>query len=74
MGWRFYVLAPEIMMNRFRRVVTSDGGVTRGDGAAVAAAAVAAGGLGVLGCVRDNERLVSGLEPYDTLSVGDGAG
>ena len=44
-------------------------GVTEDDGAAVAA-----GGLGVLGCVRDTERLVSGHWPNDTLSAGNGAG
>ena len=49
----------------------SDRGVTRGDGAAAAVATVAAGGLGVLGCVRDTRRLVSAHRAYDTLSAGN---
>ena len=41
-------------------------GVTRDDGAAVAV-----GGLGVLGCVRDTRRLVSAHRAHDTLSAGN---
>ena len=48
----------------------SDRGVTRGDGAAAAVATVAAGGRGVLGCVRDTRRLVSAHRACDTLSAG----
>ena len=46
-------------------------GVTREDGAAATAATVAAGGLGVQGCVRDTRRLVSAHRAYDTLSAGN---
>ena len=45
-------------------------GVTREDGAVATAATVAAGGLGVLGCVRDTRRLVSAHWVCDTLSAG----
>ena len=46
-------------------------GVTREDGAVATAATVAAGGLGVLGCVRDTRRLVSAHRAHDTLSAGN---
>ena len=48
-------------------------GVTREDGAVATAATVAAGGLGVQGCVRDTRRLVSAHRALDTLSAGNGA-
>ena len=69
------VQIPKII--RFWRVVSatvggaSDRGVTRGDGAAATAATVAAGGLGVQGCVRDTRRLVSAHRAFDTLSAGN---
>ena len=49
-------------------------GVTREDGAVATAATVAAGGLGVQGCVRDTRRLVSAHRAHDTLSAGNVAG
>ena len=65
-------------------VLTNEGGVgthpedkgervsvrIREDGAAATAATVAAGGRGVLGCVRDTRRLVSAHRALDTLSAG----